>query len=153
MKKIIYRLLFTICFVYFIFPPVGYTMTVITDQEGSKVVKNTNNASVLAVAPIIQSSGTFANIIVDGNVSDWNDIPVLINYPAGDETVCLDIINIKIANDNNFIYILQEFASPVLMFSDLYSVLVLDTDQNSATGSTFWGLGIEYGIAFLIITS
>jgi hypothetical protein len=83
-----------------------------------------------------------AGIIIDGDPSDWTDIPALITDPAGDDATA-DIVSIKVANDENLVYFLLTFASPSAV---PHVVLHLDTDLNPATGCTTAGIGAEYGI-------
>jgi hypothetical protein len=114
-------------------------------DDGSSVtlVKNETHELRETNAPINTTSGQFANITVDGNISDWANIPALITDPVGDSTD-IDIKTLKVANDENFIYFLEEFTNPL----NNYTSLQLDTDLNSATGCTATaGMGIEYGIA------
>jgi hypothetical protein len=83
-----------------------------------------------------------AAITVDGDPSEWTDIPALITDPAGDDAAA-DIVSIKVANDENLVYFLLTFASPSAV---PHIVLHLDTDLNPSTGCTTAGIGAEYGI-------
>ena len=128
------------------YPSITYSSTsLMISDDGASVtlVKSETNQIRKINFPINTTSGQFANITVDGNISDWTNIPVLITDPVGDSTD-IDIKTLKVANDENFIYFLEEFANPL----NNYTSLQLDTDLNSATGCTATaGMGIEYGIA------
>lgn len=86
-------------------------------------------------------SGTFANITVDGDPSDWAGIPVLITDPLGNNPPNDDLLSVKVANDENFVYFLKEYADvPVLVGSRVY----LDTDLDTSTGCLLTGVGAEF---------
>jgi hypothetical protein len=97
-------------------------------------------------APAISQLGTQATIIVDGDPSDWVDIPPLITDATGDGGGNPDLISVRVANDDNFVFILAEFASP----PGTFTYLQLDTDLNPTTGCVAFGIGVEYGITFSI---
>jgi hypothetical protein len=146
MKMFNVKLLFAGCLVSFVFPLLGYAATAYTDADGSRIVKGVDDKG--AITPGIQSSQRQATIIVDGDPSDWVGIPDLITDPKGDGGDA-DIVSIKVANDRDFVYILQKFAS----LPSGYSFLMLDSDLNLATGCNAYGVGSEYGITFDTSTS
>ena len=127
-------------------PSIAYTyasLQISDDGASVTIVKSETNQIRKINFPINTTSGQFANITVDGNISDWTNIPALITDPVGDSTD-IDIKTLKVANDDNFIYFLEEFTNPL----NNYTSLQLDTDLNSASGCTATaGMGIEYGIA------
>jgi len=128
-----------------ILPAISYSAATEVSSDGSIIsikAENAKNESSIAI-PYTASPGTFATITVDGNPSEWASIPVLISDPLGDSGG-VDIVNIKLAHDSNLVYFLEEFS----LFPIMFSILMLDTDLNSATGCQVgdWQ-GAEYGIA------
>lgn len=88
-------------------------------------------------------------ILVDENMSDWNDIPKYAQESSEDfGNGELDIENIKIYDDDRFIYFLLELNSEILLqqFNDLS--LFIDTDNNSNTGVALQGIGYELQFSF-----
>lgn len=94
---------------------------------------------------VVHASGFFPEITVDGDVSDWAGVPVVLTDPAGDYAPA-DLINIKISNDDAFVYFLLEFSAPVTT----YTYLHLDTDLDPSTGCNAFGM--EYGVTFGVAT-
>ena len=88
-------------------------------------------------------------ILVDENMSDWNDIPKYAQESTGDfGNGELDIKSVKIYDDDRFIYFLLELNSEILLqqFNDLS--LFIDTDNNSNTGVALEGIGYELQFSF-----
>lgn len=129
-------------------PAIGYTAIVEISKDGltTSIVKEEgvdSKPSNALVNPTVSLPGTFATIKVDGDLSEWVNIPILISDPVGDYLLGADIVNVKIANDKDFVYFLEEFSSP----RTNYTYIELDTDLNRDTGCAGL-LGAEYGITF-----
>ncbi len=100
------------------------------------------NTVVLTATPQAATPNVTAyrGITIDGAFTDWDDIPVISTDPVDGTTV--DFANVRVANDENYLYVrftLHNSASP---FSDFNSHLFLDTDNNPATGLPVSGAGI-----------
>jgi len=88
-------------------------------------------------------------ILVDENMSDWDDISEYTQESTGDfGNGELDIKSVKIYDDDRFIYFLLELNSEILLqqFNDLS--LLIDTDNNSNTGLELEGIGFEFEFNF-----
>jgi len=88
-------------------------------------------------------------ILVDENMSDWDDIAEYTQESTGDfGNGELDIKSVKIYDDDRFIYFLLELNSEILLqqFNDLS--LLIDTDNNSNTGLELEGIGFEFEFNF-----
>lgn len=88
-------------------------------------------------------------ILVDENMSDWDDIAEYTQESTGDfGNGELDIKSVKIYDDDRFIYFLLELNSEILLqqFNDLS--LLIDTDNNSNTGVELEGIGYEFEFSF-----
>jgi PEP-CTERM motif len=86
------------------------------------------------------SAGTYANITIDGNFSDWTGVPVLLTDASGDGSP-IDIGTIQLANDANNLYIRLTFPTAVNPQSGAGVFLAIDNDNNPATGFDVYGLG------------
>ncbi len=84
----------------------------------------------------------YKTIAVDGDDSDWSDVPVLFSDPSGDGIP--DISSVQIANDDEYVYLLVRYhgAADTNTFNGSPSTfLSLDNDSNSATGFNIYGIG------------
>jgi hypothetical protein len=101
-----------------------------------------------ACGQVVAPSTWAENITIDAIVGpppssafdDWDAIPLAVADPDDNPSPLnlIDIADVKIANDNDFIYI---YASGHKMRTNgLY--LAFDTDQNVATGFDIFGLGL-----------
>ncbi len=92
------------------------------------------------------SAGTFANITVDGDTSDWAGIaPVYIDPVEG---TAPDFTNLYLANDEDFLYIrftLDTAADPFTSNTNYY----VDGDNDASTGFNIFGLP-EVGSEILV---
>ena len=87
---------------------------------------------------------TIGQIDLDGCPDDWHraGIRPLINDPHGDmEPAGLDFRRLYVTNDEEFLYLLVEFAGPPVDSS----FLLLNTDGNNYTGCAP-GMGFEFGV-------
>lgn len=79
-------------------------------------------------------------ITVDGNISDWSDVPVLATDPVGDfiDSACgynsdhRDLASIKMTSDAQNLYYLLQYGRYCYPYNGLS--LFFDTDSNNATG-------------------
>ena len=93
-------------------------------------------------------AGTYANITVQGEAAgtefnDWSGIPVLdmdpLDNPGGPVSdPFIDIKDVQIANNNNFLFVHISYHN----FSSTGTLIAIDTDQNAATGFDVFGLGL-----------
>lgn len=97
--------------------------------------------SLLAVGTA--SAGSFANITIDGDFSDWAGIPVLDNDGA-DNVGNIDISSIQIANDDDFLYLRVSFHQPITVNPTIDGsvFIAIDNDSNTSTGFDIFSLGL-----------
>lgn len=76
-------------------------------------------------------------IAIDGDFSDWDDVPALDSDPV-DNVGSVDFAVTKIANDDNFLYVYNSFHTAHSMPVNLS----IDTDSNVATGFNIYGLSL-----------
>jgi endonuclease/exonuclease/phosphatase family metal-dependent hydrolase len=82
-------------------------------------------------------------ITIDGQFDDWENIPVLASDPAGDNIV-EDFAELKITNDNDFIFFFFSFYNGDQLLQDSNHVtLYIDSDNNSASGILLNGIGAD----------
>lgn len=95
----------------------------------------------LLATPLAASAGVYATITPDGDTSDWAAIPVAATDESG-EVTGIDFTELKLANDDDNLYILLTFASAVNPQSGSGVFTAVDTDSDSATGFDIFGLGL-----------
>lgn len=81
--------------------------------------------------------GHFKTVTIDGNYSDWDDVPV-VDDDSGDNSGGPDIGVTKIANDADFLYIYNTFPNGI----ELSTYTALDVDSNASSGFDVFGLGL-----------
>lgn len=93
-----------------------------------------------AAAPSVPSN--FGHIEIDGDTSDWDSIPSVFTDITGEGTP--DVASVKVANDDDYLYVLIEYAGPVdtnTLNGSPSNYLSIDNDSNTATGYDIFGLG------------
>lgn len=88
------------------------------------------------------SQAVYKNIVVDGDFSDWADVPVAATDEAGDNDVGPDLAMLKIANDETNLYLYIAYYAEVNPNAGPSVYLGFDTDQNKETGFDVFGLGV-----------
>lgn len=98
----------------------------------------------LIALPILMTcaakGGTFANITIDGDFSDWATIPV--SYTDPNEGFAYDINTIQIANNDTNLFIRITFNQAVNPNSGNGLFLAFDNDSNPTTGYDTYGMGL-----------
>lgn len=79
--------------------------------------------------------GFFKTITIDDAYLDWDDVPVA-STDALDNPGFIDIAEIQIANDNDFLYIRQTFHTA----NSLGLYTGIDIDEDTATGFNIFGI-------------
>ena len=82
-------------------------------------------------------AGTFLTATIDGAFTEWAGVPVL-DSDGGDNAGSVDIGNVQIANDDDYLYITVTYPN-TLSNSTFISV---DFDSDTATGFDVFGLGL-----------
>ena len=81
------------------------------------------------------------HIVLDGDFTDWGQVPVASHDPADAPTSIVDFKDVRIAGDDRYIYVQADFWKPISVQSlsaGSISILV-DEDGNTATGQTVKG--------------
>ena len=90
-----------------------------------------------------------SEIIMDGVFDDWANIPSVID---GDDPGVMDLLEMKVANDETYLYVYLRVAEEIKLVEALipHSIyLQIDTDVDAATGYEVQeGFGSELGIDF-----
>ena len=96
--------------------------------------------SLSLIAALLGSNaqaGTFLTATIDGSFAEWAGVPVL-SADGGDNAGFVDIGNVQIANDDNFLYISVTY--PNTLSAPTY--ISIDSDSNSATGFDIFSVGL-----------
>jgi len=115
-----------------------YTLTVkgVTDEAGSPIAPNSQMTFV-------------SSIMIDGSFDDWQGVPLLLSNDAGDPSAT-DFKDVYAFNDANYIYFRLTLWEPSDLLRSQNNIFI-DTDNNPATGNTFWGgseLLIQGGVGY-----
>lgn len=98
-------------------------------------------AAVSATAAVCSRASTYATINVDGDGSDWTGIAASYTGPSGGT---VNINQVFVANDSDYLYLRVQFVSSVNPQLDSGLSLSIDTDNTLGTGFPIWGyLGAE----------
>lgn len=99
------------------------------------------NRFLIAAACVALASssdaGVFKTISIDGDYSDWADVPA-IDSDAADNAGFVDFAETKITNDGDFLYIYNSFHTA----QSLGAFTALDVDSDTSTGFDVFGLGL-----------
>jgi hypothetical protein len=83
--------------------------------------------------------GTYAHIAIDGDFSDWTNVPTLFTGTVGDGAP-VGVRTIQMANDESNLYVRLTYYTTVNPNAGGV-FLAFDTDNNTATGFDVFGLG------------
>ena len=102
---------------------------------------------IVAVGDVVQAQttvpSTFANINIDGNFSDWANVPLAYTAPVGSSDA-IQYENIYIANDTSDFFIrFTLYSARPGAFANSYDNIFIDSDDNASTGYPFDGIGSE----------
>ena len=106
---------------------------------------NTLTILLAAMCGVVNNTnaGTYANITIDGNMSDWAGVPLAYTAPVGSSDA-IQYENVYIANDANNLYIqFTLYSARPNAFANGYDNLFIDTDNNASTGFSTGGIGSE----------
>jgi hypothetical protein len=88
-------------------------------------------------------AGTYANITIDGDTSDWAGVPLAYTAPIGSSDA-IQYDNVYLANDANNLYIrFTLYSARSDAFQNGFDNLFIDTDNNALTGFSTGGIGSE----------
>ena len=85
--------------------------------------------------------GTYAHIVIDGDYSDWTNVPVLFTGTPYDG-LPIGVRTIQMANDDNYLYIRLTYFTDTNPNAGAGVYMAFDTDNNLATGFDVYGFGL-----------
>jgi hypothetical protein len=109
-----------------------YFFAVRAQDSSTPTYEETNAVSMSAVPGTTGAIGTYRSITIDGTFSDWAGVPWA--YQGSVDTNPVNFADVQFANDSNYLYGHVILFSPYAIFSDYYTHLFIDTDDNSQTG-------------------
>jgi hypothetical protein len=80
-------------------------------------------------------------ITIDGDFSDWTNVPVIATDPA-DNAGSIDLRTLQVANDEDFVYFRYTLEESVNPQGGAGIYLAIDEDNNVATGFDPFSLGV-----------
>lgn len=97
----------------------------------------------------VYSSSTAARIHMDGEFSDWSELPFAYSDIIGDRpTGSIDLGVLKLANDENFLFLQFDLRREVLLQDNNSMILYIDTDNSTGTGIGVNGIGADLSWSF-----
>jgi hypothetical protein len=120
-----------------VFPNASFNLLVYTDSATNDVAGPVS----YTFAPKPPPTGTYANITIDGDFSDWIDVPVVYTDCSGDGDP-VDFNTIQLANDESNMYVRLTYYTLVNPQTNSGVYLAFDTDNNPATGFDVFSLGL-----------
>lgn len=102
-----------------------------------KLILQTSTTFSLFALAATASAGTFLTATIDGAFSEWASVPVLDSDPV-DNPGSVDIATIKIANDDDYLYVYYTHHTA----TSLSTFLAIDSDSDKGTGYDIFGLGL-----------
>jgi len=90
-------------------------------------------ASAAAQTPVVIGAGT----------DEWNTRTPAATDPTGDAAATADLTALWVTSDDSYLYVAFEVAAPVLLNEGNGLRLVVDVDDDAATGTPVHGLGAE----------
>jgi len=125
---------------------VTYQFAIRAEDSASPAHEDTNTVVLAAVAGTNGTVGTFRHITIDGDFSDWIDIPWTFHGTVDGNP--LNFINVQYANDTSYLYCHFTLHAPAAPFSDYNTHLFVDRDNNVLTG--FHPTGSSFGSELMI---
>lgn len=125
---------------------VTYTFGVRAEDSAAPVHEDPNTVTLSVVVGTNGPTGTYRSITIDGNFSDWVEVPWA--YHGGANANPVNFADVQFANDADYLYghfTLQTAAAP---FSDFNTHLFVDRDDNVTTG--FHTTGASFGSEMMI---
>ncbi len=101
----------------------------------------------LSLLVLIGTNSFGQQILIDEDYSDWSDIPLLYDDATGDNAG-IDFAMLKMTNDDRFLYVYLELGIETNLQNDNNITLYLDTDSDTETGVSEFGIGYELEFNF-----
>jgi len=95
---------------------------------------------------VVSAAGLQAQpgIVIDSSFDDWADVPVIYSSPSGTGAQGqIDFGQLQIANDQQFLFLRVELGKEIILQESNNLQLLIDTDSNSSTGTSFNGIGAD----------
>ncbi len=95
----------------------------------------------LCIATLLSAQ---SRILLDEDYSDWQDVSVAYNDPAGDSgNSNIDFGDLWISHDEAYVFFRIEVGTEMNLQTDNEITIYIDADNNSSTGVTVNGIGAE----------
>lgn len=133
-----------------VFP--GSTLRLMLQDNRGEEITGANGFEYQLATPPPAPAPVFANIVVDGDLSDWDGIPSRLSLPSSGDTI--DFQDVYVANDSAYLYGRFTLHAPASPFTDFNTHVFIDTDGNGASGfvpgASLFGseVMVESGAAF-----
>jgi hypothetical protein len=125
---------------------VAYLFAVRAEDSAAPSHEDTNTVTLAATPGDTGPAGSYRSITVDGDFSDWADVPW--SYHGGYNANPVNFADVRFANDAGYLYGHFTLHTPAIPFSDFNTHLFVDRDYNVLTG--FHPSGSSFGSEMMI---
>lgn len=125
---------------------VSYTFAVRAQDSAVPAHEDSNIVTLSAIAGTNVVGGTYRNITIDGDFSDWANVPVAYHGPVDGNP--MNFADVQFANDANYLYGHFTLHSAAAPFSDFNTHFFVDRDDNALTG--YQPTGASFGSEMMI---
>jgi hypothetical protein len=125
---------------------VTYTFAVRAEDSAVPSHEDTNTVALSVAAGTNGAGGTHRSITIDGDFSDWIEVPV--TYHGATDANPVNFADVQFANDANYLYGHFTLHSAATPFSNSNTHLFVDRDNNILTG--FHPTGASFGSEMMI---
>lgn len=103
-------------------------------------MKHALNKTLALLAATAALANHAAAITIDGDFSDWTNVPVIATDPL-DNVLSIDFRTLQVANDENYMYFRYTLEEAINPQGGAGVFLAIDEDNNTATGFDPFSLG------------
>ena len=111
---------------------ITYFFAVRAEDSATPAHEDTNTVTIAATLGGLGAVSTYRTIAIDGSFADWTDVPWA--WQGAPDTNVVNFLAVQFAHDTNYLYGHVKLGTPYFIFSDYYTHLFFDTDNQSAAG-------------------
>lgn len=89
-----------------------------------------------------------SNIVLDEEFEDWNSITAFVEDSDDNLSEGVDFKKLWVTNNEKYLFFRIDFYKDIIIQEDSSTILLIDTDNNSMTGSPIYDVGAEIKYLF-----
>ena len=110
------------------------------NSNGEKLNIYAEGSGTEIIEPIIVEQ---PQILIDEEFADWENVPTFVEDSDDDYGNGVDFRKLWVTNDGNYLFIRIDYFDEFILQEDTSSVLFINTDNNTSTGSSEYNSGAE----------